>query len=306
MDRTTRKDQRGVTLIELLIALVISTILTAGIYRAFIGQQQSHAVQENVSDMQQNARIAVNRMLREIRMAGYGGKNASPFGKNDIIETFVVTNGGDVNGYTNIITPENNVVEDGITCDRITVVGAYHQLGTLNGAASAGDTQITVSYNSGVQFDTAKKKYVCINGAFNYEVVPGVGSVIGLKAGTSLNEDHKDGEPVFLVEAITFGLKMDNDGVTQVLYRNSNTGGGRQPLAENIESLRFLYRVWKKSDKSDGGEVAVPDLVNYAIVGVRANLVARTRLSDPQIAKTGDGYRRRTVETYIDVRNMKD
>src|SRR4030043_1288475 len=37
---------KGVTLIELLIALVISAILVAGIYRTFIHQQKTYATQE--------------------------------------------------------------------------------------------------------------------------------------------------------------------------------------------------------------------------------------------------------------------
>ena len=76
--------------------------------------------------MQQNARVAVNRMLREIRMAGFGGKNESLFGENDILKTSAT-----VNGYTAIITPEDNVVTDGITHDRITVIAAYNQIAAL-------------------------------------------------------------------------------------------------------------------------------------------------------------------------------
>jgi type IV pilus assembly protein PilW len=66
------RNQNGVTLIELLVALVISTILIAGIYRTFIGQQKSFTTQEQVVDVQQNIRIAIGNMVREIRMVGFG------------------------------------------------------------------------------------------------------------------------------------------------------------------------------------------------------------------------------------------
>jgi prepilin-type N-terminal cleavage/methylation domain-containing protein len=287
----------GVTLVELLLALVISTILTAGIYKTFIGQHRSYKVQREVADMQQNSRVAVNRMLREVRMAGFGGRNENLFGENDILKTF-----GNVNGYTAVITPEDNVVTDGITHDRITVIAAYDLVGTLAADANKGSDKITVDCTKGVKFSSDKKKYLCINGGFNYEVTPTEGTEIALKGGITLNEDHKAGSPVFLVEAITFGLRMV-DGIP-VLFRDQNTGGGRMTMAENIESLSFRYRVRKKSDQSDGGEVDSPDLVNYVIVGVRVTLVARTMESDPEL-KVGDGFRRRTVETYIDVRNMR-
>ena len=78
---------RGVTLIELLVALVISSILIAAFYRLFISQQQTYSVQEQVTDMQQNARVGINRMMSEIRMAGFGNVR-------DVLPTLV----GGVNG----------------------------------------------------------------------------------------------------------------------------------------------------------------------------------------------------------------
>jgi prepilin-type N-terminal cleavage/methylation domain-containing protein len=302
MSRILLKDKTGVTLVELLIALVISAILTSAVYRTFIVQQKSYAVQEDVSDMQQNARVAVNRMLREIRMAGFGGRNENSFGESDILKTF-----GNVNGYTRVVFPENDVATDGITHDRITVLAAYHLLGKLEANANKGADGISVTYNSGVKFNSDKKKYVCINGVFNYEIEPTENKDIKLAGGKNLTEDHLAGEPVFLVEALTYGLRMDDttNPPMPVLFRNENTGGGRVTMAENIEGLQFRYRVRKKSDQSDGGEVDAPDLINYVIVGVRATLVARTRMADPQL-KDGSGFRRRTVETYIDVRNMRE
>ena len=62
---------RGVTLIELLVSLVVSSILVAALYRAFVGQQKTYAVQEEVADLQQNAKVAINRMMRDIRMFRY-------------------------------------------------------------------------------------------------------------------------------------------------------------------------------------------------------------------------------------------
>jgi type IV pilus assembly protein PilW len=54
--------KNGVTLIELLIALVVSTILTAVLYRVFISHQKIYTVQDQVADMQQNVRIAMGQM----------------------------------------------------------------------------------------------------------------------------------------------------------------------------------------------------------------------------------------------------
>jgi len=64
-------NKKGVTLIELLVALVISGIVVAGIYRVFTAQTRAYTVQEQVVDVQQNIRSVMELMLRDIRMAGY-------------------------------------------------------------------------------------------------------------------------------------------------------------------------------------------------------------------------------------------
>jgi len=64
-------NKKGVTLIELLVGLVISAIIVTGIYRVFIAQTRAYTVQDQVVDVQQNIRSAMELMLRDIRMAGY-------------------------------------------------------------------------------------------------------------------------------------------------------------------------------------------------------------------------------------------
>jgi len=62
---------RGFTLIEVLIALVISSVLMIGIYSAFKTQQDSYQAQDQVVEMQQNIRAGSFILTNEIRMAGF-------------------------------------------------------------------------------------------------------------------------------------------------------------------------------------------------------------------------------------------
>jgi type IV pilus assembly protein PilW len=68
---------KGVTLIELLIVLVISGIIVAGIYRVFVAQSKAYVVQDQVVEIQQNVRSAMEVLLRDIRMAGYDDDNVN-------------------------------------------------------------------------------------------------------------------------------------------------------------------------------------------------------------------------------------
>ena len=67
----TRLDSKGMSLIELLVVLVICTILIGGIYRLFINQSRVYTVQEQVVEVQQNTRGAMEILLKDLRMTGF-------------------------------------------------------------------------------------------------------------------------------------------------------------------------------------------------------------------------------------------
>lgn len=69
------KAKKGITLIELLVALAIGGIIIAGIYRVFIAQGKAYAVQDQVVETQQNIRSTMEILLRDLRMAGFDGDN---------------------------------------------------------------------------------------------------------------------------------------------------------------------------------------------------------------------------------------
>lgn len=60
-------DKKGFTLVELMIAMVISLIVLAGIYNVFISSNRSYFIQESITDMQQNARASTEFMARELK-----------------------------------------------------------------------------------------------------------------------------------------------------------------------------------------------------------------------------------------------
>ncbi len=71
MNASIRLDKRGLTLIELMVGLVICAIAVAGIYRLFVAQGKAYTVQDQVVEVQQNIRSAMEVMLRDLRMTGY-------------------------------------------------------------------------------------------------------------------------------------------------------------------------------------------------------------------------------------------
>lgn len=70
-------NKRGITLIELLVALVMGAIVVGAIYRVFVAQTKAYTIQDQVVEVQQSIRSAMEIILRDLRMAGYDG-NQTP------------------------------------------------------------------------------------------------------------------------------------------------------------------------------------------------------------------------------------
>ena len=68
-----RRQQHGMTLIELMVALAIGAFLMLGAVTIFMQSRTSFRVTESLSRLQENARFALDTMEPEIRMAHYWG-----------------------------------------------------------------------------------------------------------------------------------------------------------------------------------------------------------------------------------------
>ncbi len=63
--------QTGLTLIEIMIALLIGAFLLGGVLQIFVNSKQTYRMQENMSRLQENGQYAMGYLSRDIRMAGY-------------------------------------------------------------------------------------------------------------------------------------------------------------------------------------------------------------------------------------------
>jgi len=74
------ENQKGFTLVELLVVLALSGIVTAAVYKSFTAQQQVYVAQDQVAGMQQDVRAALEIMIKELRMAGYDPRGTAGAG----------------------------------------------------------------------------------------------------------------------------------------------------------------------------------------------------------------------------------
>jgi type IV pilus assembly protein PilW len=82
--------QKGFTIVELMVAAILGLLILGGAISMFVSNKRIYTEQDEMGRLQENARFAIDMMMRDIRMAGYAGCA-------DEIETVV----NHINGATN-------------------------------------------------------------------------------------------------------------------------------------------------------------------------------------------------------------
>ncbi|MBW2040092.1 MAG: PilW family protein [Deltaproteobacteria bacterium] len=293
--------ERGVTLIELLIAMVISALLVAAMYSFFMVQQRTYAVQDNVADMQQNARMSLITLVKNVRMAGYGVPNSC---------ALVPVNSS--TGPDGIFVSDHTVIQ--------TLPDSDIFFAELNADVSSGATSITVTttdIDGDGNDDFFATKALIISDGTNTEGMMistnyATGNLtIPFASGYSLQHNYSAAD-TRVVPAILYNVQSNE-------LRENN-----QPLALNVEDLQISYQ-------DDGGQWYCHDAAHTSpptsissIRVVEVNVVARTNVQDAVVQDAAaqaqfnqppledhtttlngpDGFRRRVLTTRAHVRNL--
>lgn len=282
------ENQKGFSLIELMIAMAIFGVVVAGVIGAFQDQLKSHNTQQRILDMQQNARAAMYYMTRELKMAGLDPSGDVPApgtgiltaARNELRFTMDFI-GGEGDGVDNdddgdIDEGSNNLDENGNG-----LVDEPDEAEWYN--ASTADPNEDISY-------------------------------------TLSNDADNDG--------VCDGLRTElNNGSSCNLVRRSQTGGGFQLLAANIDALNFRYL--GRDTANAACDINCPLAPPFAadeldnIRSVQITLVARNGVNVPVLAypfrdsriyrnqnrdiilpAQNDGFRRFYLTTEIRCRNL--
>jgi prepilin-type N-terminal cleavage/methylation domain-containing protein len=78
------RGQDGFTLVELMVAMSIFLLILVGIFQVFDPSRNAYQVSERKLGVQQNARVAMDRIARQIRMTGYFPENVDTDNTNNL------------------------------------------------------------------------------------------------------------------------------------------------------------------------------------------------------------------------------
>ena len=130
--------QQGFTLIELMIGLVIATIIIAAGFTALTSSNKATQINDQTAQAQQNARIAMELLSHDIKMAGFGMTGAVGNCATAIVPADFNTTGNDTGPDSiSLVVPTTSTVAPLWTLDNPGVTGPFTIMPLTPGAVNA-------------------------------------------------------------------------------------------------------------------------------------------------------------------------
>lgn len=300
-------DSSGYSLIELILSLVLALAMICWIYAYCDSHYKSHKNQTMINEMNQNIRVSINKIISELRMAGF--KTGGP--ASDIITNTSVWTAGLVPSVPYAVNMNNDLVitdEGGAKPDMITFIYADGEPTSLSQPANKDDISLNLSLSSSKveeRFSAGQIIYIGFGAtqgpSLEYAKITSVnGQTLWIDTDPNtptmqngLKNSYRSGTETGKMNVVTYTVFNEHNDPSYanhtqshpVLKRKCNTGGTFQ-VADNIESLQIT--------PLDGG-----------VENIQVSLTARTSRKnydyiDPN---SGDHYRRRVLTSIVKIRN---
>ena len=213
-------DLRGFTLIEILIALSTFLIVLFAVYTSFESSQATYAAGEQRADIQQSARIAMEMMSADLRLAGYGFPTGA--GAITVASPTDISFWADLNNASTVIVADVAAGSITLSVQSATGIQAGNIIHLINGTVS--EQRTVAAVNTGVNPHTITLTAATTN-AYPW------GSQVGrprLVRYCWHDNPNLDG---FAPPAACGAL------VANTIYKDEGDGGGLQPVA-NIRNFQ--------------------------------------------------------------------
>lgn len=334
-----RAPQRGISLVELMIGLVIGLVMTGAISLLFIDASRNHRVNENIARMQESSRFSIDKIGRDARGAGYFGcsgqgkepdnmlnnKTAYLYRFGTAVEAFIAPDNAwpaDLAGtfdtlkafddFTNAATATSlrpkagsqiltlRGVPDGDIIVRSQPGGASIKFSNTN-AIKAGDILLVSSCVASAVFQVTQVQDPGANNPFTNVVHNTGGTWVPGNAVNKTDENLVGGE-VMRISTTTYFVANNPLTGRPALFRRVGGGNARE-LARNVDNMQILAGVDTNEDRQI--DLFVEDLSTVDWAQVRAVRIVLTLVSEDTglTNATADGRLQYTTTSTIALRN---
>ncbi len=276
--------ETGISLIELMIAMVLSLLLAVGIASLFIGSKKTYQTGEALARLQENARYAMNRIFEDLTASGYMGCMPSA---GNITNVLAVQSGGYDFGFA-LAGVEG-------TQDRITVRRAV-------GGESIPLTRPMTDGNAPIQLDSSDPDYASLK---QYDVVT-ISDCSHAAVFMITNDPTTSGGTIQHVTGVTAPTGNKNAGQSNSTAFLSQIGFGKEyeSVASLIRTVAHTYSIGTSTSGTAAGSTCSANRRYCALLRDNTGLVEG--VEDMQIRFGIDTNGDRSAERYVDANAVPD
>lgn len=282
--QSKRKAQSGIGLVEIMVALVLSLLLIAGVIRIYMGSKLNYQMQESLSRVQENARFVLETMAHDIRMAGYSGcPNLSNIAVHNLLPGAAETTESPFSAET-AISGENDATAGVVAgTDTINILRASEVSAGLVGNYDPNNANIQVDSNpSNLEQDDIAVITDCTSAdIFSITNEPGTSSPvtmahsIGTNTNNRLSKIYGPGAQLMSYQDLSYFVAPNGDGVP-ALFRSVN-GGAAVELAAGVENMQILYGLDTDGDRMVESYADASGVADWTrVVSVRVAMLFRS------------------------------
>ncbi len=282
--------QAGISLVEVLVALVISLFLLGGIIQVYTGNKATFAFTSALAEIQENGRFALDTMSQDLRLSATRGCVAFDPGPPSNINNTI--NGGTYGGYDSNfhdftgeeeIEGTNNTGLNG--SDALTVRGARPGQRNVEGPFTAPtdqrlftDTIGTLAAGDIILVARCGANDLLIDAEADILPVTSVTVASPTQSQINLgaNKSQQFGADAIIIElqTVTYSIAAGESG-EPALWRND--GGVAQELVEGVEEMQILYGIDTDTDQFPNQYVDADNVPDFDdVVSVRIQLLVRS------------------------------
>lgn len=237
MNVSSNKNQLGLSLIELLISMVVGLFLLAGVVTNFISTNKTDLKRVAVTEMDDNAAQALETIRKVVAHAGYPSIENTPmetafYSTNANIASPKCANNEDRDKYT---MKGNRRTRDGGARDFLMV------LSLADNPCLPGATSCTGVGNANIN-PSALVYTDCTGGG-------GARDAHAVACSTDPDLGIEDSRQARLYSA--FWLQRNISSPEDRTLYCDGSRGGRQPIANNVEAIQYLYGVRDDNDRTN-------------------------------------------------------
>jgi type IV pilus assembly protein PilW len=289
---------RGLTLVEMMIALTLGLILMGVIGYAYVGGRQASRTTDALSRMQENARYVFEKMANDIRMVGFSGCLHVPSGSPPNAAPAINALASPVDWYKNLfgqpITGSQDATPAGV-CTTANTEPCYQRGDTLAVLRADNTRESVVAAHAAPQFTTVSPHNFkageilvvadCAHAAVFQAATDTVGATIKY-AGNLGTTFPANSSRVMPLSAVTYYIGSLASG-EPALFRNrigtSGSPGAPAPevLVEGVEDIQIQYGVNTNAAEGVDTFVTADAVSNWAnIHSVRISLLMVSRAGE--------------------------